>query len=105
MVTPIAPFGAIAPKTTTLAALALILALASPTIAQIQEKKFRPANTPNELPRPDFRFPGNVGWKHLDSDQQFPHHCTVQLDTSRPHYGPQPPFRGYWCDRRSRHRI
>jgi hypothetical protein len=45
----------------TLAALALILALASPTIAQVQEKTFRPANTPNVLPRPDFRFPGNVG--------------------------------------------
>jgi arylsulfatase len=60
-------------KRTTLTALALIFALASPVFAQGQDKTFSPANTPSVLPRPDFRFPGNVGRTYLDSDPaQFP---------------------------------
>jgi hypothetical protein len=32
-----------------------------------------PAATPSVLPRPDFHFPGSVGWTYLDSDPpQFP---------------------------------
>jgi arylsulfatase A-like enzyme len=66
-------FGTTGTKSTTLTALALILALASPAFAQEQDKTFPPANTPSVLPRPDFHFPGNVGRTYLDSDApQFP---------------------------------
>jgi arylsulfatase A-like enzyme len=66
-------FGTTRTKSTTLTALALILALAGPAFAQGQDKTFPPANTPSVLPRPDFHFPGNVGRTYLDSDPpQFP---------------------------------
>ena len=58
---------------TTLASLALTLALGVPAAAQNQDKSFPAANTPSVLPRPDFHFPGNVGRTYLDSDPpQFP---------------------------------
>jgi hypothetical protein len=62
------PFGTTTAKRTTLTALAFIWALASPALAQDQDKAFPPANTPSVLPRPDFHFPGNVGRTYLDSD-------------------------------------
>jgi arylsulfatase A-like enzyme len=66
-------FGITRTKSTTLVALALILALSSPAFGQGQDKTFPPANTPSVLPRPDFHFPGNVGRTYLDSDPpQFP---------------------------------
>src|SRR5262245_28964 len=68
MVERLTPFRAILTKNTTFTALALILALASPALAQGQEKTFPPANTPSVLPRPDFHFSGNVGRTYLDSD-------------------------------------
>src|SRR5262252_3016573 len=65
------PLRAISAKKVALAVLALILALTSPAFAQ--DQSFPPANTPSALPRPDFRFPGNVGRTYLDSDPaQFP---------------------------------
>jgi len=65
------PLRAISAKKVALAVLALILALTSPAFAQ--DRTFPPANTPSALPRPDFRFPGNVGRTYLDSDPaQFP---------------------------------
>ena len=58
---------------TTLASLALTLALGVPAAAQNQDESFPAANTPSVLPRPDFHFPGNVGRTYLDSDPpQFP---------------------------------
>src|SRR5262249_57864870 len=67
-------FRIIETKKSSLAALVLISALvASPALAQGQDKGFPPANTPNVLPRPDFHFPGNVGRTYADSDPaQFP---------------------------------
>jgi arylsulfatase len=60
-------------KKTALASLALTFALASPPVALSQDKPFPTANTSTVLPRPDFRFPGNVGRTYLDSDPpQFP---------------------------------
>src|SRR5262245_17401905 len=73
MVKSLMPLGTTAAKRTNLTALALIFALASPAFAQGQDKTFSPANTPSVLPRPDFRFSGNVGRTYLDSDPaQFP---------------------------------
>ena len=60
-------------KKAALASLALTFALASSAVALSQDKPFPTANTPTVLPRPDFRFPGNVGRTYLDSDPpQFP---------------------------------
>jgi arylsulfatase len=73
MAKPLTPFRVIPTKRAALAALALILALASPAFAQGQDKTFPPASTPSVLPRPDFHFPGNVGRTYLDSNPpQFP---------------------------------
>jgi len=70
----LSPFRIIETKKSSLAALVLISALvASPALAQGQDKGFPPANTPSVLPRPDFHFPGNVGRTYADSDPaQFP---------------------------------
>src|SRR4026208_2347830 len=60
-------------KKAALAPLALTFALASSAAALSQDKPFPTANTSTVLPRPDFRFPGNVGRTYLDSDPpQFP---------------------------------
>jgi arylsulfatase A-like enzyme len=69
----LASFGTSRTKNATLAALVLGSVLATTAAAQSQDKTFPPANTPSALPRPDFRFPGNVGRTYLDSDPpQFP---------------------------------
>src|SRR5262249_44194124 len=70
----LSPFRITEAKKSSLAALVLISALvASPALAQCQDKGFPPANTPNVLPRPDFHFPGDVGRTYADSDPaQFP---------------------------------
>src|SRR5262247_4090156 len=70
----LSPFRIIETKKSSLAALVLISALvASPALAQGQDKGFPPANTPSVLPRPDFHFQGNVGRTYADSDPaQFP---------------------------------
>src|SRR5262245_34112366 len=69
----LSPFRIIETKKSSLAALVLISAVASPAFAQSQDKGFPLANTPSVLPRPDFHFPGNVGRTYLDSaPAQFP---------------------------------
>src|SRR5262245_35015941 len=69
----LSPFRIIETKKSSLAALILISAVASPAFAQSQDKSSPPANTPSVLPRPDFHFPGNVGRTYLDSaPAQFP---------------------------------
>ena len=73
MVKSLVPFTKANRSRKTLAALALIPALAGPAFAQNQDNAFPQANTPSVLPRPDYHFSGNVGRTYLDSDQpQFP---------------------------------
>src|SRR5215467_8664661 len=69
----LASVGAIVPRITTPALLALTFALTSSAVAQGQSTEFPPASTPSVLPRPDFHFPGSVGRTYADSDPaQFP---------------------------------
>ncbi|RJF98551.1 arylsulfatase [Noviherbaspirillum saxi] len=59
----------------TLSAAIMLGGLASPSFAQEKSAiaTSAAAGTPSVLPRPDFRFPGNVGRTYLDSDPpQFP---------------------------------
>src|SRR5262245_60308308 len=73
MIQSLTPAGYSAIKRAAMASLALTFCLASPAFAQSQDKAFPPGNTPSVLPRPDFRFPGQVGRTFLDSDPaQFP---------------------------------
>jgi arylsulfatase len=61
--------------TSTLTLLAAAVALGLPASGRAQDKTapFPPATTPSVLPRPDFRFPGNVGRTYRESDPaQFP---------------------------------
>src|SRR5262245_43388231 len=64
--------GGCLPRNSKLASLALSLALAGSTVLAAQDR-IPPSGTPSVLPRPDFRFPGNVGRTFLDPDPaQFP---------------------------------
>jgi arylsulfatase A-like enzyme len=69
----IASFATGRTRNATWAILILGSLLGTTALAQSQDNTFPPASTPSALPRPDFRFPGNVGRTFLDSDPaQFP---------------------------------